>query len=253
MSTRPGIRFIPAQGQDLPRRATRRPQAPRQPNPRPARNGRQNRDRPLCGESHGCPMPALRLRERFRRYPEGVDRGGQNRRMRGWAARSASVILAAFGVSISRMSVWRDVRQEGRNARRKQGGGADETSDGFTERLGDFARDCGVETTVSDDLDACKPAAERLGIAHRICISRAKNRARNRLDRMGGWEWGKARIWRRLTEPPFAGGLELPRLARAVRDVDATLRRLRVELSGKRRARLRPRRRGGRLMYEQRG
>ena len=62
--------------------------------------------------------------------------------MRGWAAlglspRSASRPLAAFGVSVSRMSVWRGVKEAGRNARRKQSGrargrataiGADETA-----------------------------------------------------------------------------------------------------------------------------
>ena len=65
--------------------------------------------------------------------------------MRGWAAlawalglspRSASRLLAAFGVSISRMSARRDVQEAGRNARKKQSGrtrgrvtaiGADET------------------------------------------------------------------------------------------------------------------------------
>ena len=53
--------------------------------------------------------------------------------MRGWAAlawalglspRSASRLLAAFGVSVSRMSARRDVQEAGRNARRKQAGGA---------------------------------------------------------------------------------------------------------------------------------
>ena len=69
----------------------------------------------------------------FRHCPEGIDLGGQTQRMRGWAAlawalglspRSASRLLAAFGVSVSRMSVWRDIQEAGRNARRKQAGGA---------------------------------------------------------------------------------------------------------------------------------
>ena len=51
---------------------------------------------------------------------EGGDRSGQPQRMRGWAAlawalglspRSASRPLAALGVSVSRMSVWRDVQE----------------------------------------------------------------------------------------------------------------------------------------------
>ena len=53
--------------------------------------------------------------------------------MRGWAAlawalglslRSASHLLAAFGVSVSRMSARRDVQEAGRNARGKQAGRA---------------------------------------------------------------------------------------------------------------------------------
>ena len=144
--------------------------------------------------------------------------------MRGWAAlawalglspRSASRLLAAFGVSVSRMNAWRDVQEAGRNARGKQVGGAggrvrvigaDETAvrvkgvkkvvgavadaetgqvlgvealverdaDGFMERLGDFARDCGVEAMAADDLSAYKPAVERLGIQRQICAAHVK-------------------------------------------------------------------------------
>ena len=65
----------------------------------------------------------------------------------------------------------------------------------------------------------------------------------NRLDGIDGWDWTKARIWRLLTDLPPDGDLDLPRLERAARDGDATLRRMRVELSGKWRAPLRRRRR----------
>ena len=116
-------------------------------------------------------------------------------------------------------------------------------SDGFMEWLGDFARGCGVETMAADDLNACKPAVERLGLDHQICIARVRKRARKRLDWIDGWDSVKARIWRRLTDLPPSGGLELPRLERAVRDGDAALRRLCVELSGKWRAPLCHRRR----------
>ena len=105
------------------------------------------------------------------------------------------------------MSARRDVQEAGRNARGKQSGwaggqiGADETvvrvkgvtavvgvvtdaatgqvlglvvlverdSDGFMERLGDFARDYGVEAMVTNDLSAYKPVVKRLGIDHQIC------------------------------------------------------------------------------------
>ena len=72
-------------------------------------------------------------------------------------------------------------------------------SDGFMERLGDFARDYGVETMVTDDLSAYKPVVERMGIEHQICIARVRKRAWNRLDRIDGWNWIEARIWRLLT------------------------------------------------------
>ena len=139
----------------------------------------------------------------FRHYPEGIDRGGQTQRMGGargalgLSMRSASHLLAAFGVSISRMSVWRDVQEAGRNARGKQAGraggqvrviGADaETgqvlgldvlverdADGFMEWLGDFVSDYGVEAMVTDDLNTYKPVVRRLGIEHQICIAHAR-------------------------------------------------------------------------------
>ena len=97
---------------------------------------------------------------------------------------------------------------------------------------------------VSDDLSARKPVVRRLGADHQICVAHVRNRARNRLNEIKGWNRIKARIWRLLTELPFDGDLELLRLERAVRDGDATLRRMRVELSGKWRALLCHRRRG---------
>ena len=117
-------------------------------------------------------------------------------------------------------------------------------ADGFMEWLGDFAREYGVEAMAADDLNTYKPVVERLGIDHQVCIAHVRKWAWNRLDGIDGWDWVKARIWRLLTELPFDGDLELPRLERAVRDGDATLRRMRVELSGKWRALLCYRRRG---------
>ena len=109
-------------------------------------------------------------------------------------------------------------------------------SDGFMEWLGDFARDCGVEAMATDVLNTYKPVVERLGIERQICIARVRKRAWNRLDGIEGWDWIKARIWRLLTDLPPDGDLGLMRLERAVRDGEATLRRMRAELSGKWRA-----------------
>ena len=112
-------------------------------------------------------------------------------------------------------------------------------SDGFTEWLGDFARGYGVEAMVADDLSAYKPAVERLGLDRQIRIAHVKKRARKRLDKTEGWAWVKARIWRLSPDVD----LDLLRLERAVRDGDASLRRLCVGLSGKWRALLCHRRR----------
>ena len=71
------------------------------------------------------------------------------------------------------------------------------------EWLGDFARDYGVEAMVADDLSACKPVVEHMGIDHQICIAHVRKWAWNRLDGIDGWDWIKARIWRLLTELPF--------------------------------------------------
>ena len=72
-----------------------------------------------------------------------------------------------------------------------------------------------ANTIVTDDLSARKPVVERLGADHRICIAHAKKRVWNRLDRIDGWDWGKARICRLLTELPPKCDSELPRLKRA--------------------------------------
>ena len=53
-------------------------------------------------------------------------------------------------------------------------------ADGFMERLGDFARDCGDEAMSGDDFSAYKPVVERLGIDHQICIAHARKRAAGR-------------------------------------------------------------------------
>ena len=97
---------------------------------------------------------------------------------------------------------------------------------------------------VTDDVNTYKPVVERLGLEHQIRAAHAKKRAWNRFDRIDGRDRGKARIWRLLTELPLDCDLELLRLERAVRDGDATFRRMRVELSEKWRAPLRRLRRG---------
>lgn len=64
----------------------------------------------------------------FRHYPEGVSPAQQSERLMklcvimwslGLSHRSVMLILAVFGVSLSHMSGWRDVQEEGRRIRRR--------------------------------------------------------------------------------------------------------------------------------------
>jgi transposase-like protein len=68
----------------------------------------------------GVPVSLLCVRRTFRHYPEGVDRARQTARMRALAAigwilgmsyRGSSRYLSAFGIALSRMSIWRDVQE----------------------------------------------------------------------------------------------------------------------------------------------
>ena len=108
-----------------------------------------------------------------------------------------------------------------------------------------YADEFGVEAIASDDLNTYKPVVKRLGIDHQICMAHPLKWARSRLGKIEGMDWFKDLIWRLLNELPPDGGLELLRLERLVRDAECqSLRRLRVDLSGKRRALLCDRRRG---------
>ena len=111
--------------------------------------------------------------------------------------------------------------------------------------LAGYADEFGVEAIAADDLNTYKPVVKRLGLEHQICMAHPLKWALSRLGKIDGMEWFKALIWRLLKELPANGGLELLRLERLVRDAeDQSLRRPRVELSGKWRALLCHRRRG---------
>ena len=173
------------------------------------------------------------------------------------------------------MSARRDVQEAGRNARKnspvaradtcpetgadkivvrvkyeKAGAGA-ETSEVLgmealvkrdSDGSADWLRDFGLNTY--------NPVVRRLGMDHHIRAARVKKWARNRLDKTEDRDWIKARIWKLSTDLPFDGGLGLLRLERVARDVDETLRRPRVKLSGKWRYATAG---GGRSVDEQRG
>ena len=75
---------------------------------------------PHLGEVWVYRYRCCRCRRTFRHYPVGIDRARQTLRMRALAAigwilgmsyRGSSRYLSAFGITLSRMSIWRDVQQ----------------------------------------------------------------------------------------------------------------------------------------------
>ena len=108
----------------------------------------------------------------------------------------------------------------------------DRDSEGFMRWLSGYVAGLGVEAMVTDDLSTYKPALERLGVEHQVCIAHVRKNARRRLDAIDGWDGCKAMIWRLLTELPEAGGRKLLRMEPSVR-AEPKLRRLVVELCEK--------------------
>ena len=89
--------------------------------------------------------------------------------------------------------------------------------EGFVRWLEGYVGKFGVEAMVTDDLSTYKPVVERLGVDHQslprarhgVCIAHVRENVHNRLERIKGWEWYKARIWMLLSELPEWGGREL--------------------------------------------
>ena len=84
---------------------------------------------PQLGEVLVYRYRCCRCRRTFRHYPHGVDRARQTARMRALAAlgwllgmsyRGSSGYLSAFGIALSRMSIWRDVQQRAAQLERER-------------------------------------------------------------------------------------------------------------------------------------
>jgi transposase-like protein len=157
-----------------------------------------------------------RCKHTFRHYPEGIDQAQQTQRMRALAAiswllglsyRGLSGLLAAFGITISRMTGWRDVQERAKQLRAQWKGkkvrviGVDgayvrgwgktqpvlvvmDIGSGKPITLGyvdekdpqavkkflePLVKQLGVSVMVTDDLFSYKQAADRLGLEHQIC------------------------------------------------------------------------------------
>lgn len=157
-----------------------------------------------------------RCQRTFRHYPQGIDRGQQTQRLRvlaalGWmlgmSYRGIAGLYAAFGVTISRMTAWRDVQLRARQLRRRwQGkkvrvigvdgayvrgwgktqpvlvvidmGSGQPISVGYVDEkdpqavkkfLEPLVREMGVSVIVTDDLFSFKTVADKLHLEHQIC------------------------------------------------------------------------------------
>ncbi len=156
-------------------------------------------------------------RRTFRHYPEGVDRADQTRRLRklvsllwvlGLSLRGVCAALGAFGVSLSAMSVWRDLQEQTElleKQRRWQPvrvlgvdgayvlgwdkrkhpvlvavdlgrgqpvaiGYIDEYNPQAVRRfLEPLVQRLGVSVIVTDDLASFRSVTEKLGVEHQVC------------------------------------------------------------------------------------
>ena len=158
----------------------------------------------------------INCRHTFRHYPEGIDQAQQSQRLRKLAAlcwvlglsyRGIAAVFAVFGVSIARMSAWRDAQEEAGQLKRSRmwkavrvlgldgayvrgwgelrpvlvavdlGEGEpvaiaylDEHNPHLVRRwLEPLVKRLGVSVIVTDDLAGYKVVARKLDLEHQIC------------------------------------------------------------------------------------
>ena len=171
---------------------------------------------PHLGEVRVYRYRCCRCWRTFRHYPEGIGRGRQTARMRALAAigwilgmsyRGSSRYLSAFGISLSRMSIWRDVQQRAEGLAREHHwkpvrvlgldgatvrgwgknqpvliavdmGTGEPVTIGYVDEkdpravkkfLEPLMQRLGVSVIVTDDLSSYKQVAEALQLEHQIC------------------------------------------------------------------------------------
>jgi transposase-like protein len=152
----------------------------------------------------------------FRHYPEGVDRADQTRRLRklvalmwvlGLSLRYTCTVLSAFGVSLSHMSVWRNLQEQADLQRQRrrwlstrvigvdgvyvrcQGktqpvlvvvdlGRGEPIEIGYVDEhdpravarfLRPIVQRLGVSVVVSDDLQSYRTVTDQLDVEHQVC------------------------------------------------------------------------------------
>lgn len=193
----------------------------------------------------------------FRHYPAGISHAQQSERLKKLAAicwslglsyRGVEMIFSAFGVSLSRMSGWRDVQAEGEDIRKKSlwkqarvmgvdgawvnGEGvmvAVDMGDGQVLAIGavdekDMAavqswlkalkQRHGIGAIVTDDLAMYRGLAEKLGLGHQVCqfhVRRWVGRKLRDLEKQLAeeWLWMIERVKQIMEELPSDGGKQL--------------------------------------------
>lgn len=193
----------------------------------------------------------------FRHYPEGISRAQQSERLKklavvcwslGLSYRGLEMILSAFGVTLSRMSGWRDVQAEGEEIRRSSmrkkvrvvgvdgawlnGQGvmvAVDLGDGEPLAIGaideremiairnwlyELKQRHGIEAIVTDDLRMYRGIAEKIGLDHQVCyfhLRRWVGKACRQLSKKlpKEWLWMLERTKEIAEELPSDGGKQL--------------------------------------------
>lgn len=193
----------------------------------------------------------------FRHYPEGISRAGQSLRMKqlavimwslGLSYRGVEAVLSAFGVSLSRMSSWRDVQAAGEALRGRlqwkmarvvgvdgawlhgKGilvavdlgagellsiGEIDEKDPGKVKRwLRELKQRHQISALVTDDLATYKELADDLELTHQVCQFHVRRWVGRRLSQLeevisADWLWVLEEIRELVDTLPPTGGKRL--------------------------------------------
>ncbi len=193
----------------------------------------------------------------FRHYPEGVNHAQQSERMKqlavicwslGLSYRGVEAILSAFGVSLSRMSSWRDVQVAAEQRRKEKrwkpvrvvgidgawlnGQGmmvAVDMGDGQPFEIGaidekdaaavlDWLRDLkqrhGIGVIVTDDLSTYRGISDKLELGHQVCHFHVRRWVGRACWDLGQrlpeeWRWVIAQIKIIVEDLPPNGGKQL--------------------------------------------
>ncbi len=196
-------------------------------------------------------------RRTFRDYPEGIGRALQSERMKllavicwsfGLSHRGVEAILSAFGVSLSRMTSWRDVQAKAERIRREKRwqparvvgvdgawlgrtgvmvavdlgdgeplaiGAVDEKDmAAVTQWLKRLKQEHNIGAIVTDDLGMYRTITDKLGLGHQVCHFHVRRWVGRACWELGQklpeeWLWMIDRIKMIMEELPPDGGKQL--------------------------------------------